>query len=117
MKQIGQNLIPKYTRIFKAALEARNKLAEEAEDKTEKENLKVDYVVPTAGENDQLGEAKMTFYGPLENDYQYGRKVDLNTGQENKYSNRHKDRLRKQLFLNDWRCPERNNREDHREGI
>ena len=28
----------------------------------------------------------MTFYGPLENDYQYGRKVDLNTRQENKYS-------------------------------
>ena len=71
---------------FKAALEARNKLAEEAEDKTEKENLKVDYVVPTAGETISLGEAKMTFYGPLENDYQYGRKVDLNTRQENKYS-------------------------------
>lgn len=43
---------------FKAALEARNKLAEEAEDKTEKENLKVDYVVPTAGETISLGEAK-----------------------------------------------------------
>ena len=71
---------------FKAALEARNKLAEEAEDETEKENLKVDYVVPTAGETISLGEAKMTFYGPLENDYQYGRKVDLNTRQENKYS-------------------------------
>jgi len=71
---------------FKAALEARNKLAEEAEDKTEKENLKVDYVVPTAGETISLGEAKMTFYGPLENDYQYGRKVDLNTRQVNKYS-------------------------------
>ena len=71
---------------FKAALEARNKLAEEAEDKTEKENLKVDYVVPTAGDTINFGEAKMTFYGPLENDYQYGRKVDLNTRQENKYS-------------------------------
>ena len=71
---------------IKAALEARNKLAEEAEDKTEKENLKVDYVVPTAGETISLGEAKMTFYGPLENDYQYGRTVDLNTRQENKYS-------------------------------
>lgn len=71
---------------FKAALEARNKLAEEAEDKTEKENLKVDYVVPTAGETISLGEAKMTFYGPLENDYQYGRTVDLNTRQVNKYS-------------------------------
>ena len=57
-----------------------------SEDKTEKENLKVDYVVPTAGETISLGEAKMTFYGPLENDYQYGRKVDLNTRQENKYS-------------------------------
>ena len=71
---------------FKTALEARNKLAEQAEDKTEKENLKVDYVVPTAGETINFGEAKMTFYGPLENDYQYGRKVDLNTRQENKYS-------------------------------
>lgn len=102
---------------FKAALEARNKLAEEAEDKTEKENLKVDYVVPTAGETISLGEAKMTFYGPLENDYQYGRTVDLNTRQENKYSIVTKIVLRKQLFLNDRRCPERNNREDHREGI
>ena len=46
---------------FKAALEARNKLAEEAEDKTEKENLKVDYVVPTAGDTINFGEAKMTF--------------------------------------------------------
>lgn len=71
---------------FKAALEARNKLAEEAEDETEKENLKVDYVVPTAGDTINFGEAKMTFYGPLENDYQYGRKVDLNTRQVNKYS-------------------------------
>ena len=32
-------------------------------------------------------------------------------------SYRYKDRLRKQLFLNDRRCPERNDREDHREGI
>ena len=71
---------------FKAALEARKKLAEEAEDETEKENLKVDYVVPTAGETINFGEAKMTFYGPLENDYQYGRTVNLNTRQENKYS-------------------------------
>ena len=42
--------------------------------------------MPTAGETISLGEAKMTFYGPLENDYQYGRTVDLNTRQENKYS-------------------------------
>ena len=42
--------------------------------------------MPTAGDTINFGEAKMTFYGPLENDYQYGRKVDLNTRQENKYS-------------------------------
>lgn len=71
---------------FKTALEERNKLAEEAKDETEKENLKVDYEVPEAGKTISFGEAKMTFYGPLENDYQYGRKVDLNTRQENKYS-------------------------------
>ena len=47
-----------HTRTFKAALEARNKLAEEAEDKTEKENLKVDYVVPTAGETISLRRSK-----------------------------------------------------------
>ena len=58
MKQIGQNLIPKYTRILKAALEARNKLAEEAEDKQRKKNLKVDYVVPTAGETISLEKQK-----------------------------------------------------------
>ncbi len=58
MKQIGQNLIPKIYKNFKAALEERNKLAEEAEDKTEKENRKVDYVVPTAGETISLGEQK-----------------------------------------------------------
>lgn len=67
---------------FKAAWETRNKEAEEAHD----ESLKVDYVVPTAGETISFGEAKMTFYGPLENDYQYGRTVNLNTRQENKYS-------------------------------
>lgn len=67
---------------FKAALEERNAKAEELQDDT----LKVDYVVPTAGETISFGEAKMTFYGPLENDYVYGRQVDLNTRQENKYS-------------------------------
>ena len=46
---------------FKAALEARNKLAEEAEDKTEKENLKVDYVVPTAGDTINFGEATVSY--------------------------------------------------------
>ena len=66
--------------------EAEDTDGEEAEDETEKENLKVDYVVKTAGDTINFGEAKMTFYGPLENDYQYGRKVDLNTRQENKYS-------------------------------
>lgn len=67
---------------FKTALEERNKKAEEEKDDT----LKVEYVIPTAGETISFGEAKMTFYGPLENDYVYGRQVDLNTRQENKYS-------------------------------
>ena len=67
---------------FKAALDARNKEAEETKDDT----LKVDYVTPEAGQTIKFGEATMTFYGPLENDYQYGRQVDLNTRQENKYS-------------------------------
>lgn len=67
---------------FKAALEERNKTAEDLKDDT----LKVEYVVPTAGETISFGEAKMTFYGPLENDYVYGRSVDLNIRQENKYS-------------------------------
>lgn len=44
------------------------------------------YETPKAGSSIMLGEAKVTFYGPLENKYQYGRKVDLNTRQENKYS-------------------------------
>lgn len=67
---------------FKTALEERNKKAEEEKDDT----LKVEYVIPTAGETISFGEAKMTFYGPLENDYVYGRQVDLNTRQQNKYS-------------------------------
>ena len=67
---------------LKKALEERNNRAEELQDDT----LKVEYVVPTAGKTINFGEAKMTFYGPLENDYVYGRQVDLNTRQENKYS-------------------------------
>lgn len=44
------------------------------------------YKVPEPGSSISLGSAKLTFYGPLENDYQYGRQVDLNARQENKYS-------------------------------
>ena len=44
------------------------------------------YEIPQAGSPVKLGEARLTFYGPLENDYQYGRRVDLDTRQENKYS-------------------------------
>lgn len=44
------------------------------------------YEVPEAGETIPFGGAKLTFFGPLENNYQYGRAVDLNTRQENKYS-------------------------------
>lgn len=71
---------------FLAALDARNKLAEGSEDQPAQKDLYVDYVTPEAGQTINFGEAQMTFYGPLENDYQYGRKVDLNTRQENKYS-------------------------------
>lgn len=44
------------------------------------------YEIPQAGSPVKLGEARLTFYGPLENNYQYGRRVDLDTRQENKYS-------------------------------
>ena len=53
------------------------------------EALHIKYVVPTEGQTIKLGEAKITFYGPLKNDYKYGRSMDapdLNTRQENKYS-------------------------------
>lgn len=71
---------------LKKALENRNKLAEESENETEKEKLKVDYIVPTEGMTIAFGEAKMTFYGPITDaNYQYGR-VSLNTRQLNKYS-------------------------------
>lgn len=67
---------------FKQALEERNEKAENFWNR----KLKVDYVVPSAGDEISFGEAKIKFFGTLENDYQYGRKVDLNTRQENKYS-------------------------------
>lgn len=44
------------------------------------------YEVPAAGDSINLGSAKITFYGPLNMDFTYGRKVDLNIRQENKYS-------------------------------
>lgn len=68
---------------FKQTLEERN---EKAENSFLKRKLKVKYVVPTAGDEISFGGAKIKFYGTLENDYQYGRKVNLNTRQENKYS-------------------------------
>lgn len=45
-----------------------------------------EYIVPKAGQTETLGSAKITFYGTQEINYQYGRRVDLNTRQENKYS-------------------------------
>ena len=45
--------------------------------------------MPQAGTSVKLGEAVMTFYGPLDNTYRYGRAQDapnLNTRQVNKYS-------------------------------
>lgn len=45
-----------------------------------------EYEVPAAGSSIYLGSAKITFYGPLNMDFTYGRKVDLNIRQENKYS-------------------------------
>lgn len=50
------------------------------------EEGKTEYEVPTAGASIYLGGAKITFYGPLNMDFNYGRKVDLNIRQENKYS-------------------------------
>lgn len=52
----------------------------------EDQSLHVKYVVPKAGSKIYLGQAQITFYGPLENNYKYGRQVDLNTRQQNKYS-------------------------------
>lgn len=50
------------------------------------DNGETKYEVPTAGSSIYLGGAKITFYGPLNMDFNYGRKVDLNIRQENKYS-------------------------------
>lgn len=52
----------------------------------EDESLHIKYVTPKAGSKIYLGQAQITFYGPLENDYKYGRQVNLNIRQENKYS-------------------------------
>ena len=68
---------------FKQILEERN---EKANSHFWNSKLKVDYVVPTAGDEISFGGAKIQFFGTLENDYQYGRTVNLNTRQENKYS-------------------------------
>ena len=52
----------------------------------EDESFHVKYVIPKAGSKIYLGQAQITFYGPLENNYKYGRQVNLNVRQENKYS-------------------------------
>lgn len=57
------------------------------------------YQVPEAGSSVYLGSAKMTFYGPLENNYQYGRRVDLDVRQGNKYSIVSKITYGKNTFL------------------
>lgn len=66
---------------FKKKLEKRNSYKDES--------LHIQYEVPIAGTSIKLGEAVMTFYGPLDNTYKYGRALDapdLNTRQVNKYS-------------------------------
>lgn len=66
---------------FKKKLEKRNSYKDAS--------LHIQYVVPQAGTSIKLGEAVMTFYGPLDNNYRYGRAQDapnLNTRQVNKYS-------------------------------
>lgn len=66
---------------FKKKLEKRNSYKDES--------LHIQYVVPKAGTSVRLGNAVMTFYGPLDNTYRYGRTQDapdLNTRQVNKYS-------------------------------
>ena len=66
---------------FKKKLEKRNSYKDAS--------LHIQYVVPQAGTSVKLGEAVMTFYGPLDNTYRYGRAQDapnLNTRQVNKYS-------------------------------
>lgn len=65
-------------RQLKQEIEKRNKKKDEA--------LHVSYKIPKAGSTIRLGQAKVTFYGPLGNDYHYGKLVDLNTRQINKYS-------------------------------
>lgn len=62
-----------YERVM-AALEARENAGE------------TEYIVPKAGEQEKLGSATITFYGTQNINYQYGRLVNLNTRQENKYS-------------------------------
>lgn len=66
---------------FKKKLEKRNSYKDES--------LHIQYVVPKAGTSVRLGNAVMTFYGPLDTTYRYGRAQDapdLNTRQVNKYS-------------------------------
>mgnify|MGYP002690862913 FL=1 len=63
---------------FKKKLEKRNSYKDAS--------LHIQYVVPQAGTSVKLGEAVMTFYGPLDNTYRYGRAQDapnLNTRQVN----------------------------------
>lgn len=63
---------------FKDALKKRND--------EEDASLHISYLMPKAGSKISLGKAQITFYGPLKNDYKYGKKVDLNIRQVNKYS-------------------------------
>ena len=58
MKQIWTEFDTQTYKNFKAALEARKKLAEEAEDKTEKENTKSRLCSTNSWRNDQLWRSK-----------------------------------------------------------
>lgn len=75
------SLDSKTYQMLKNKIEKRNSATDEA--------LHIQYVVPTAGTSIYLGQAKITFYGALDNNYKYGKAQvapDLNTRQINKYS-------------------------------
>ena len=47
---------------------------------------KMQYIVPKPGQRIKIGGATLTFYGPIQNNYAYARRGDLNYRQVNKYS-------------------------------
>lgn len=47
---------------------------------------KMQYIIPKPGQKVKIGKAVLTFYGPIQNNYAYARRGDLNYRQVNKYS-------------------------------